>query len=72
MANSVDPEQKPTDLDLHYLLKQDIPGSAGLELRQHLEIYFLFSQIKDLFVYTPTTFCRIYKNKRTYSSEDDV
>ena len=26
MANSADPDQKPTDLDLHYLQVQDISG----------------------------------------------
>ena len=37
MANSADPDQlaskKPTDLDLYYLQRQGISGSAGQALR---------------------------------------
>ena len=29
MANSADPDQKPTDLDLHCLQNRVYPGSAG-------------------------------------------
>ena len=29
MTNSADPDQKPTDLDLHCLQKQVYPGSEG-------------------------------------------
>ena len=39
MANSADPDQKPTDLDLHCLQNRVYPGSAGqgLSLKDLLE-----------------------------------
>ena len=33
MANIADPDQKPTDLDLHCLQNRVYPGSAGQGLR---------------------------------------
>ena len=38
MANSADPDQKPTDLDLHCLQNSVYPGSAeqGLKLIYHV------------------------------------
>ena len=34
MANSADPDQKPTDLDLHCLQKQDISGFSRTRVKR--------------------------------------
>ena len=48
MANSADPDQKPTDLDLHCLQRQGISGvsdSAGLELIYcHMSLFIVTLQ----------------------------
>ena len=40
MANSADPDQKPTDLDLHCLQNRVYPGSAGQGLTVKLRTLF--------------------------------
>ena len=46
MANSANPDQKPTDLDLHCLQRQGISGFSRTRVKEYLEIileyYFLF------------------------------
>ena len=67
MTNSADPDQKPTDLDLHCLLRQGMSYSAreGLILsmlgkifsRSHFEIFFLFFPENRLRVQPRRQFC---------------
>ena len=44
MINSADPDQKPTDLDLHCLQKQDISGFSRT-LVNYMLLDFLFNII---------------------------
>ena len=47
MANSADLDQKPTNLDLHYLQRQDIEGFSRTRVKgEYLAIYYIQSNYR--------------------------
>ena len=48
--------QKPTDLDLHCLQKQDYPGSAGQGLNENI-VFLLTISYQKPFVFSVSVFC---------------
>ena len=54
MTNSADPDQKPTNLDLHCLLRQDMSCSAREGLRRlPLDYQCLRDPVYDFLVFWP-------------------
>ena len=64
MADSADPDQKPTDLDLHCLQRQGISGFSKTRGKSSLGIFYMVSDVQTtLFISTldTTTKCIIIK-----------
>ena len=64
MADSADPDQKPTDLDLHCLQRQGISGFSMTRGKSSLGIFYMVSDVQTtLFISTldTTTKCIIIK-----------
>ena len=50
MINSADPDQKPSDLDLHCLPRQGMPCSAREGLRVNVEVLTLFKYVLHVMI----------------------
>ena len=59
MANSADPDQKPTDLDLHCLQRQDISGFSRTRVKK------LDQQMTYLMVFMRCFFSSDFLNENT-------
>ena len=50
MANSADPDQKPTGLDLHCLQRQDMSGFSRTKVNTTVIIYLLKGSIQFVYI----------------------